>query len=125
MPFNANAQQRVVANRARMRNGRTVQVAAIQRSGYGGYVASTISIILKQKGSSDPETEDQIGTFAGEYLAELDLSVNVPAIAYLALTPNGATDDASIAAAQKLEIVQYRQSGLVPDRWQVSLRRLR
>ncbi len=123
--FDAHAQQHVLDNRAKIRAGRTIQVAAVQRSGYGGVTATTVSIILKQRGTSDPLTEDQISTFAGEYLAELDIAIDLPAIAYFALTPNGSTDDTAIGLAIKLETVQYRQSGLVANRWQLTLRRLR
>ena len=71
-----------------------------------------------------PQTEDEVSLFTGEYLAELDISQHPESIAYLARTPNGVTDDASIAAAYKLEIIQYRKSGILFNRWQVSLRRL-
>lgn len=122
--MDARAVARVIANRVAMRNGRTTKVAMLQRSQYGGYVATSIAVILKQRGSSNPAVEDLAGTFTGEYLAEMDMAIDAPSIAYLALT-GGATDDASIAAAQWLEVVQYRISGLVGNRWQVSLRRLR
>ena len=116
---------RIVANRLTIRGGRTIQVAAVYRTAYGGNTAVTISIILKQQGTAQPAVLDQTSVVANEYLAELDLAIDPRPIAYIALTPNGATDDASIAAAVLLEILEYRQSGLIANRWQLSLRRLR
>ena len=79
--------------------------------------------------SSDPTIEDTISRRVAEYSAELPLEVDPRSIAYLALTSvtndAPALDEASIAAAIQLEIVSYRESGLVADRWLVTLRRLR
>ena len=115
---------RVRTNRAAMRAGRTVQAAAVYRTSYGGIRADAVTLILKGQGSSDPAVADTGGSTAAEYLAELDLAIDPRPIAYLALT-GGATDPASLAAAIVLEIVDYRQAGLVPDRWEITLRRLR
>ncbi len=121
--------QRIINNRATMRIGRTVAVAAVYRTAYGGQTAMPVNLILKQQGTNNPVVEDTISHPASEYLAELPLEIDPRPIAYFALTPlqNGAPalDAASIAAAIQLEIVAYRQSGLVPDRWQLTLRRLR
>jgi hypothetical protein len=121
--------QRILANRAIMRIGRATPVAAVYRTAYGGETARAVSLILKQQGTNDPATEDTISRQVSEYLAELPLEVNPRSIAYFALTPVTAgvpaLDAASIAAAIQLEIVAYRLSGLVPSRWQVTLRRLR
>jgi hypothetical protein len=118
-----------VANRAAQRIGRTTFVAAVYRTAYGGQIAMSLELILKQQGSSDPAVDDQTGKVATEYIAELPLEVDPRPIAYVALTPvsNGtaALDAASIREAVQLEIVAYRQSGLVPNRWQLTLRRLR
>ena len=62
--------------------------------------------------------------FANEYLAELPLAVDPKPVAFFALS-GGALDDAAIAAAIQLEIIEYRLAGLVPNRWQLTLRRLR
>ncbi len=121
--------QRIINNRATMRIGRTVAVAAVYRTAYGGQTAMPVNLILKQQGTNNPVVEDTISHPASEYLAELPLEIDPRPIAYFALTPlqHGtlALDAASIAAAIQLEIVAYRQSGLVPDRWQLTLRRLR
>ncbi|HXT33997.1 MAG TPA: hypothetical protein VN837_00340 [Chloroflexota bacterium] len=121
--------QRILANRAIMRIGRAAPVAAVYRTAYGGEAARAVSLILKQQGTNDPATEDTVSRQVSEYLAEIPLEVDPRPIAYLALTPvtDGipALDAASIAAAIQLEIVAYRLSGLVPSRWQVTLRRLR
>jgi hypothetical protein len=121
--------QRILANRAIMRIGRATPVAAVYRTAYGGETARPVSLILKQQGTNDPATEDTVSRQVSEYLAELPLEVDPRPIAYIALTPIGAgvpaLDAASIAAAIQLEIVAYRLSGLVPSRWQVTLRRLR
>jgi hypothetical protein len=129
MTLDARKQAHIVANRAIQRAGRTTPVAAVYRTAYGGQIAAVVALILKQQGSSDPRVEDQTGKTAAEYIAELPLDVDPRPIAYFALTPvtNGAAalDADSIAAAIQLEIVAYRQSGLVPNRWQLTLRRLR
>jgi hypothetical protein len=124
MTLDAVKQARMVANRARIRVGRTVQVAAVYRTAYGGQQAMAVPLVLKQQGTSNPVTEDQTRMFANEYLAELPLEIDPRPIAYFALT-GGAIDDAGIAAAVQLEVIEYRISGLVPNRWQLTLRRLR
>jgi hypothetical protein len=124
MMLDAVKQARMVANRARIRVGRTVQVAAVYRTAYGGQQAMVVPLVLKQQGTSNPVTEDQTRMFANEYLAELPLEIDPRPIAYFALT-GGAIDDAGIAAAVQLEVIEYRISGLVPNRWQLTLRRLR
>ena len=124
MPLDARKAARVVAVRAAMRAGRTTQAAAVYRTAYGGQTARAVALVLKEQDRSDAATLDQEGLPVAEYLAELPLEVDPRPIAYLAFT-GGATDDASIAAARHLEIVRYHQGGLVPNRWQVALRRLR
>ena len=115
----------IIANRALFRTGRTTAVAIVYRTAYGGHTAVRANIILKQQGSSVPTALDTAGMVVNEYLAEFDLIIDPSAVAYVALTPGGAVDDASIAAATLLEVLSYRLSGLVQDRYQVSLRRLR
>jgi hypothetical protein len=124
MMLDAAKQARVIANRARMRVGRTVQVAAVYRTVYGGQRAMAVALVLKQQGTSNPIMANQTTVLANEYVAELPLEIDPRPIAYIALT-GGAIDDASIAAAVQLEVIEYRLSGLVPDRWQLTLRRLR
>ena len=119
----------ILANRAIARVGRTIPVAAVYRTAYGGQTAAALNIILKEQGTNDPTVEDTVSRRAAEYTAELPLEADPRPIAYLALTPvtDGvpALDEASIGAAIQLEIVSYRQSGLIPNRRQVTLRRLR
>ena len=119
----------ILANRAIMRIGRTTPVAAVYRTAYGGQTAVALNLILKEQGTNDPTVADTISRRVAEYTAELPLDVDPRSIAYLALTPlsNGvpALDQASITAAIQLEIVSYRESGLVANRWLVTLRRLR
>jgi hypothetical protein len=119
----------MAANRAKLKAGRAEPVAAVYRTAYGGTTAVSVTMLLKQQMSHDPAVEDRTGTADVEYIAELDLAVDPRSMAYFALTPvtNGvaATDDASIAAAVKLEILGYAQRGTVEDRWLVQLRRLR
>lgn len=125
MPLDARKAARIVSNRARIRQGRTTAVAVVFRTAAGGQRAITAQIVLKQQGSSLPATLDQAGMVVNEYLAEFDLSVDPSTVAYVALTAGGAADDASLAAATTLlEVLNYRLSGLVPDRWQLTLRRL-
>ncbi|MGH2387881.1 MAG: hypothetical protein ACRDIE_06710 [Chloroflexota bacterium] len=119
----------ILANRAIMRVGRTTPVAAVYRTAYGGQTAAALNVLLKEQTVDDPTVEDAAARRTVEYVAELPLEVDPRPIAYLALTPvvNGvpALDEASIGAAIQLEIVSYRQSGLVPSRLLVILRRLR
>ena len=128
----------MAANRAIMRQGRMVGVAAVYRTAYGGYQAVSLQITLKQVDSADPLVRDQTEKTINEYLAELDIGVDPRPIAYLALT-GGATDDASVAAAWRLEVLSYRrvgfgavpsepatvQDGPIGDRWLLELRRMR
>ena len=122
--LDAGKQARVVANRDSIRIGRSISAAAVYRTAYGGQRAALVTLILKQQGTSNPATEDQTSMFANEYLAELPLAIDPKPIAFFALT-GGALDDAAIAAAIQLEIIEYRLAGLVPNRWQLTLRRLR
>jgi hypothetical protein len=124
MPLAARKIARIVANRATMRQGRTTAVALVYRTAYGGQTALRADIILKGQGSSQPPVLDQAGMVVNEWLAEFDLSIDPATVAYVALT-GGATDDASLAAAVCLEVLSWRLSGLVPNRYQVALRRWR
>jgi hypothetical protein len=124
MPLDARKIARIVANRAILRQGRTTAVALVYRTAYGGQTAMTAQIILKAQGSSQPAMLDQAGMVVNEWLAEFDMSIDPSTIAYVALT-GGATDDASLAAAVCVEVLSWRLSGLVPNRYQVSLRRFR
>lgn len=124
MPLDARKIARIVANRVLIRQGRTTPVALVYRTAYGGQTAVAANIILKAQGSSQPPALDNTGMVVNEYLAEFDLSMDPSTVVYVALT-GGATDDASLAAAPLLEVLNWRLSGLVPDRYQVSLRRFR
>jgi hypothetical protein len=129
MPLTPAKIRHILANRAIMRVGRLTPVAAVYRTAYGGQTTAALNLILKEQGANDPTVEDTISRRVAEYVAELPIEVDPRPIAYLTLTPvnNGvpALDAASIAAAIQLEIVSYRQSGLVPNRRLLSLRRLR
>jgi hypothetical protein len=124
MMLDTTKRARVVANRDKIRAGRTTSVAAVYRTAYGGCQAVAVPLILKQQGTSNPATEDQTSTFNNEYVAELPITIDPKPIAYFALT-GGALDEAGIATAIQLEVIEYRLSGLVPNRWQLTLRRLR
>jgi hypothetical protein len=119
----------MAANRAKLRAGRAEPVAAVYRTAYGGTTAVSVMMLLKQQMSHDPAVEDRTSTSDVEYIGELDLAIDPRTIAYFALTPAtgdvAATDDASIAAAIKLEILGYGQRGTVENRWLLELRRLR
>jgi hypothetical protein len=123
MPLDARKAARVVANRARVRAGRAIAVAAVYRTPYGGRTAQAVTVVLKQQATSAPEVMDQEGRAVAEYLAEWPIEIDPRPVAFLALT-GGLLDDGAIAAAIQLEVVTSRQSGLVPDRWHLALRRL-
>src|SRR5258708_2890088 len=59
MALDTVKQARVIANRARMRVGRSVQVAAVYRTVYGGQRAMAVALVLKQQGTSNPIMADQ------------------------------------------------------------------
>jgi hypothetical protein len=124
MTLDARKAARVVANRARIRAGRTIVVAAVYRTAYGGRTAQAVAVVLKQQATSAPEVVDQEGRVVAEYLAEWPIEIDPRSVAFVALT-GGSLDDGAIAAAIQLEVVTYRRSGLVPDRWHLTLRRLR
>ncbi len=123
-PLNASKLAHIAANRVTMRLGRSIGVAAVYRTAYGGFQAVSVQIVLKQVDSADPLVRDQTEKTINEYLAELPVDVDPRPIAYLALT-DGAIDDASVAAAIKLEVLSYRKVGLALDRWLLELRRMR
>jgi hypothetical protein len=136
-PLTPSKLAHIVANRAIMRQGRMVGVAAAYRTAYGGFQYSSVQIVLKQVDSADPLVRDQTEKMINEFLAELDPSLDPRPIVFFALT-GGATDDASVAAAWKLEVLSYRrvgfgvqptgadvQDGPPGDRWLLELRRMR
>ena len=115
----------IIANRAIFRAGRTTPVAIVYRTAYGGHTAVSANIILKGQGSSVPATLDTAGMVVNEYLAEFDLTIDPSMVAYVALTPNGAVDDAEYRRG--VAVGGAELSALRPghDRYQVGLRRLR
>lgn len=124
MALTAKKLAHILANRTTMRIGRTVQVAAVFRTEYGGQRAVAVAMVLKQGPTADPATVDQTLQQNNEYVAECPLEVDPRQMAYIALT-GGALDDASIAAAWQLEVIGYLLAGLSGDRWILHLRRFR
>jgi hypothetical protein len=123
-PLNSAKLAHIVVNRVAMRQGRLITVAAVYRTAYGGRQPQALGLLLRQVDSADVLVRDQTEKMINEYLAELPVEVDPRPIAYLALT-GGALDDASVAAAIKLEIISYRQVGIALDRWLLELRRMR
>ena len=115
---------RIARLRAIVRQGRTIQAAAVYRTAYGGLRAESVALVLKERGEPDPTVIDEEGIQTIQFVAELDIAIDPRPIAYIALT-GGATDDASLAAAERLEVLRYARVGLVQDRWLLTLRRMR
>ncbi len=122
MAIDDRAAARIRANRERMRQGRTTAVALVFQQVGGTHTAVRAAIVLKQQALTLPQTDDRSGLAVSEYLAEFDLTIDPRTVAYVALTADGATDDASLAAAPHLEVLSSHQAGLVPNRYQVTLR---
>ena len=115
---------RIARLRAIVRQGRTVQAAAVYRTAYGGLRAEAVGLVLKERGEPDPAVIDEEGIQTIQFVAELDIAIDPRPIAYIALT-GGAVDDASLAAAERLEVLRYARVGIVQDRWLLTLRRMR
>jgi hypothetical protein len=124
MALNDRKIAHIRANRTRIRQGRLTPVALVSRQLDGTLSALRAEIVLKQEPLTEPTTEDQSGLAVAEYRAEFPLELDPRLLAYVALTPDGATDDASLAAATLLEVLHARPAGIVANRWQVALRRL-
>src|ERR1019366_7200756 len=83
--LDARKMARIVANRAKIRQGRTTRVALVWRQSDGSLLASAADIVLKQGGSSEPDTIDQEGLVVSEWLAEIDKAYDVASLASIAL----------------------------------------
>jgi hypothetical protein len=112
---------RIIANRARLQQGRQRNVTAVYNRPEGlAYVPiqCTWTSQMYTEPQALPQPENEIHA-----IAEVPLSIDPRQISFIADTPIPTAD--AIAAADKYEIAQYRQAGIIPNRWRLHLRRLR
>lgn len=128
MTLSARGEAHVQAMRQKQRAGRTKTVVVVTRDALGASTYQAVDVVWKQQAFWDLATlsvKSSAMPRGQEVVMEADLSVNLPAVAYVADT---ATPTAgAVLAAVKYEIVERHAPGIVPGgtRWFVQLRQLR
>ncbi len=112
---------RIIANRARVQQGRARNVVAVI-SAPEQLTLLPLQVTWTSQMYSEPQSMTQTEAEI-HAIVEMPLSIDARTISYIADTPNATAD--AVAAADKYEIVQYRQAGIIPNRWRAHLRRLR
>jgi hypothetical protein len=112
---------RIIANRARMSQGRQRTVVAVINMPEG-LAYQAIQCTWTSQMYSEPQTFTQPESEI-HAIAEMPLTVDPTAFSFIADTATATAD--AIAAADKYEVAQYRKAGIVANRWRLHLRRLR
>lgn len=112
---------RLLANRDRVRAGRTQTVTLVYNRPEGAaYVAADVIWQYEHY----PEPDMQVPQDAPIHVrAELPITIDATTISYIADTPTATA--AGVAAARTYEIISYRRAGIVNNRWMLHLKRLR
>jgi hypothetical protein len=116
---------RILANRERVRQGRTATVILVYNKPEGT-IYQAANVAWQYQHYADPVAQQLSaeGTPNAIHVrAELPITLDPTQISYIADTPT--TTAAGVAAAHSYEIVSYRKAGIVANRWIVHLRRLR
>ena len=116
---------RILANRDRVRQGRTTTVTLVYNKPEGT-IYQAANVVWQYQHYADPIAQEPSaeGTPSAIHVrAELPITLDPTQISYIADTPTATA--ASVAAAQRYEIVSYRKAGIVANRWSIHLRRMR
>ncbi len=116
---------RMVTNRARMRQGRTRTVTLVYVRPTGtAYVAT--DVVWRAQPYTEPVAaalpRDGRGTVPAARM-ECPLEIDPRLVSLVAETATPTTD--AVAAAPQYEVLAYERGGIAPNRWMVTLKRLR
>ena len=123
--LDARKRARILANRDRVRQGRTTTVTLVYNKPEGT-IYQAANVVWQYQHYADPIAQEPSaeGTPSATHVrAELPITLDPTQISYIADTPTATA--ASVAAAQRYEIVSYRKAGIVANRWSIHLRRMR
>ena len=116
---------RILANRERIRQGRTTTVTLVYNKPEGTLYQAA-DVVWQYQHYADPIAQQPSAEGppgAIHVRAEFPITCDVTRISYVADTPTATA--AGVAAAHTYEIVSYRKAGIVSNRWSVHLRRMR
>ena len=112
---------RLVANRARLRQGRAVTITCVYNDPAGTRY-QTADVIWQEQSYAEPAARAPTDAPI-DVIAEFDIAIDVRQISLIANTPT--PTPSAVAAAYTYEILDYHRMGIVPNRWRVHLKRLR
>ena len=112
---------RILANRERVRQGRTTTVTLVYNKPEGT-IYQAANVVWQYQHYADPIGQ-QPADGAIHVRAEFPITCDVTQISYVADTPTATA--AGVAAAPSYEIVSYRKAGIVANRWTTHLKRIR
>jgi hypothetical protein len=116
---------RILANRDRVRQGRTTTVTLAYNKPEGT-IYQAANVVWQYQHYADPIAQQPSaeGTPSAIHVrAECPITLDPRQISYIADTPTATA--AGVAAAHRYEIVSYRKAGIVANRWICHCRRLR
>jgi hypothetical protein len=116
---------RILANRDRVRQGRTTTVTLVYNKPEGT-IYQAANVVWRYQHDADPIAQEPsaAGTPSAIHVrAECSITLDPTQISYIADTPTATA--AGIMAAHSYEIISYRKAGIVANRWSVHLRRMR
>jgi hypothetical protein len=123
--LDARKRARILANRDRVRQGRTTTVTLVYNKPEGT-IYQAANVVWQYQHYADPiaqEPSAEATPSAIHVRAEFPITLDPTQISYIADTPTATA--AGVVAAHRYEIVSYRQAGIVANRWSVHLRRIR
>jgi hypothetical protein len=116
---------RILANRDRVRQGRTTTVTLVYNKPEGT-IYQAANVVWQYQHYADPIAQEPSaeGTPSAIHVrAELPITLDPTQISSIADTPTATA--VGVVAAHSYEIVSYRKAGIVANRWTLRLRRLR
>ena len=116
---------RILANRDRVRQGRTTTVTLVYNKPEGT-IYQAANVVWQYQHYADPIAQQLSAEgmpSAIHVRAECPITLDPAQISYIADTPTATA--AGVAAAHRYEIISYRKAGIVANRWSVRLRRMR
>ena len=116
---------RILANRDRVRQGRTTTVTLVYNKPEGT-IYQAANVVWQYQHYADPSAQQPSaeGTSSAIHVrAECPITLDPTQISYIADTPTATA--AGVVAAHLYEIISYRKAGIVANRWSVHLRRMR
>jgi hypothetical protein len=116
---------RILANRDRVRQGRTTTVTLVYNKPEGT-IYQAANVVWQYQHYADPIAQEPsaAGTPSAIHVRlECPITLDPTQISYIADTPTATA--AGVMTAPSYEIVSYRKAGIVANRWSVHLRRMR